>query len=78
MLTLLDTVARRLVRHGVRRGVLEGNPIWIAVLAVALLVRLLARPQRPRVQREKLRLGETLTVRHVAPGTSERGSDAAR
>lgn len=74
MFSILDNLARRLIRRGVRQGILEGNPVWVAVLAVALLVRLVSRPQRPQVIRETLRLGETITVSHVAPDARNRTS----
>jgi hypothetical protein len=74
VLTFVDNLARRLVRQGLRRGLLEGNPAWVAVLAFALLFRLVSRPQRPRVITEQLRVGETLTVTH-RPGPSRRAGE---
>ena len=79
MLTLLDNLARRLVRRGLRRGILEGNMTWVAILAVALFVRLIARPQRPRIMSEKIRLGESITVTHTEPPARRRAArNAAR
>jgi hypothetical protein len=65
--SLLDTLARRLMRRGLRQGLIEGSGAWIAIGAISWLVRLLLRPQAPRVVREDLRLGESIVVRHVVP-----------
>jgi hypothetical protein len=67
MVGLLDGVARRLLRRGLRQGLLEGSTTWLVVAAIAWLARLLLRPEAPRIVREELAVGETLTVTHVAP-----------
>lgn len=50
------------MRRGVRDGLLGGSGVWIAVGAVAWLLRWLSRAPPQRVVREKIRLGETITV----------------
>jgi len=64
MFGLIDSVARRLVRRGLRQGVLEGSAMWLVIAALAWLVRLLLRPDKEQVIRERLRVGETITVVH--------------
>jgi hypothetical protein len=76
MLGLVDSLARRLVRRSLRRGLLEGSSVWLVVGAVAWLVRLLVRPEAEKVVREDLRLGETIMVSHLAPPERVRGRKA--
>lgn len=59
-----DRLTRRLVRDGLRRGILEGNDLWLAVGSVAFLVRVLARKDKPKVVTEQLALGESIVVSH--------------
>lgn len=69
-MSYVDAVARRLVRRGLRAGLLEGNRTWLAVAAIAAVVRLLWRAEAPEVLREDLRVGETIIVHHrPAPPT---------
>ena len=72
MIGLVDSLARRLVRRGIRRGLAEGSTLWVAIGALAWLVRLLARPDAPKVARERLRLGETIVVTHAPAPPSRR------
>lgn len=78
MLSFLDPLARRLMRRGLRRGLLEGSVVWIAVAAIAGLFHLLVQPERPRIAREDLALGESLIVTHVRALDPPRRSRAAR
>ncbi|HEY5274195.1 MAG TPA: hypothetical protein VIJ34_13300 [Acidimicrobiales bacterium] len=64
MISLVDNVARRLLRRGLRRGLIEGNIWWLCIGAAAGVVRLLFKAEAPKVQREQLALGETITVTH--------------
>jgi hypothetical protein len=64
VLSLVDKIARRLLRRGLRRGLIEGNIWWLCIAAAAGVVRLLFKAEAPIVQREKLALGETITVTH--------------
>jgi hypothetical protein len=68
MFPMLDELARRLVRRGLRRGLMEGETLWLVVAAAAWLARLALRPERARIIRQRLRLGETITVTNVEPG----------
>jgi hypothetical protein len=69
---IVDRIARGLIRRAFRLGVLEGSVPWLAAGGAALLVRLLFKPEPPKVQREKLALGESLVVTHRRPPESDR------
>jgi hypothetical protein len=62
----IDRLTDRLVRKGLREGLLGGSGQWLAVGAVAWLVRFLRRKPQRRVVTEKLKLGETIVVTHTA------------
>jgi len=66
---LIDPLVRRLFRRGIRQGLAEGSAIWLAVAVAAGVIRLLTRPEEPRVIREELAPGETIVVTH-RPGPS--------
>ncbi len=72
MLSLIDRLSRRLVRRGLRQGLLDGSSIWLAVAALAWLLRLLASAERPKVVREDLALGESIVVTHLPPAPTRR------
>jgi len=55
------------MRHGLRRGLVEGSVVWILVGAAAWVVHYVTRPETPLVARENLRLGDSLIVTHL-PG----------
>lgn len=67
---LIDPVVRRMLRKGLRQGLIEGSSTWLAIAAVAGVARLLSRPDQPRVVREELRVGETIVVTHL-PGPAQ-------
>ncbi len=67
---VLDPLTRRLLRRGLREGLFEGSSIWLAIGAVAAVVRLLTRPEQPKVVREDLQVGETIVVTHQ-PGPAQ-------
>jgi len=62
----LDRWARQLVRRGVRSGLIGGSNIWLSIGAIAWLFRFLSRRPPRQVSVERLRLGETILVSHVA------------
>jgi|HubBroStandDraft_1064217.scaffolds.fasta_scaffold61325_3 hypothetical protein len=68
----LDRLARRLVRNGVRRGVVEGNDLWLALGALALLYRVLSKKDAPLRATERLALGESIVVTHVPADPTRR------
>jgi hypothetical protein len=59
---------------------IEGNIWWLCVAAAAGVVRLLFKAEAPKVQREQLALGETITVTHrppeMKPSRRSRSSEA--
>jgi hypothetical protein len=66
---VLDRVFRLGMRHGWRRGVMRGNPVWVVVGAVALVLHLAGKALRRDeevVISEKLLPGESVTVTHQA------------
>ena len=68
----LDRLARRLVRDGLRRGVFEGSDVWLALGSVALLYRVLSKKDKPLRATEKLALGESIVVSHIAAPPTKR------
>lgn len=62
------------MRHGLRRGLLEGSVVWMAIGAAAWVVRYLTRPETPLIARENLQLGESVFVTHrPVPEVPRRG-----
>jgi hypothetical protein len=63
---LLDRAVRLGLRHGLRRGLMGGSQLWMAVGAVALGVRIIQRwgAPKPIVVTERLAPGEAIVVRH--------------
>lgn len=72
-----DVLTRRLVRKGLRQGLMEGSSLWLVVGALAWLFRLLTRREQPLVMREELRLGESIVVTHRAAPERRRGTRRA-
>jgi hypothetical protein len=70
--SLVRSVAGKLARRGLRRGLLEGSVAWIVIGAAAWVVRFVTRPEAPLVAKEDLRLGESLLVTHVGPSDTGR------
>jgi hypothetical protein len=74
----LDRWARRLVRRGIRAGLIEGSNVWLSIGAVAWLFRFLSRRPPAEVRVERLRLGESLVVTHLpAPPRGRRAKRKA-
>jgi hypothetical protein len=74
----LDRWTRELVRRGLRSGLIEGSNLWLAIGAIAWLLRFLSRRQAPKVSVESLRLGESIVVSHVpAPPRTRRARKKA-
>jgi hypothetical protein len=63
--SLIERITRKLVRRGIRDGLLAGNGIWVAVGAVAWLVRFLRRRPAPGVVTERIKPGESILVTSV-------------
>lgn len=73
---LIDRVTKDALRRGLRQGVLAGDGKWIALGALAWLVRfLMRRPETARVT-ETLRPGESIVVTNL--GSPPRGRRARR
>jgi len=57
--------------NSLRRGLLGGSRVWLAVFIVRFALRWLAkvtkRTEMPVKYSERLALGETLVIRHVEP-----------
>jgi len=77
VLALLDRISRRIVRRGLRQGLLEGSSLWLVAGVLAWLFRLLTTPERPRVVREQIALGESILVTHVPAEPTRRAARRA-
>jgi hypothetical protein len=76
--SLIDRVTRRVLRRGLRDGLLAGDGKWIAAGAAAWLVRFLMRKREPEVVVERLRVGETIVVTNLGPPLGGRKRRKAR
>ena len=66
--SLADRAVRAALRKGLRRGLIDGNRVWLSIGVAAVGVRLvqrLASPGEPIIVRERLAPGETLVIRHL-------------
>ena len=69
----MSSLSRRLMRTGLRRGLLEGSGAWLAVGAAAVVIRVARRAmaRRPEiVYSERLAPGEGLMIQHL-PGAAK-------
>jgi hypothetical protein len=69
---LIARIVDGLVRRGLRRGLLEGSNLWLAVGAAAFVVRFISRAEEPKLVSERLALGESIVVTHLPAPTSGR------
>ncbi|MHB1988336.1 MAG: hypothetical protein ACYCSF_10185 [Acidimicrobiales bacterium] len=67
MNALFDRLTRTVVRRGLKNGLLAGDGKWLALGAVAWLVRFLAKHQEPDVEVEELKPGERIVVTNIGP-----------
>ncbi len=69
-MSLFDRAVRTGIRRGFRDGLFGDSQLWLALGAVALGVRAIQRlgARKAVVVTEQLRPGETIVVRHLAPG----------
>lgn len=74
---LTDRVTRAAVRRGLKEGLLAGDGKWLALGAVAWLVRFLSKRQEPKTVVEELRVGESLTVTNLGPPLKRRAARRA-
>ena len=65
MNTLAKAMFRRLVRTGVKRGLIDGNRLWLYIGGLSWIARALFKPKRPIVRKETLEPGETLVITNV-------------
>lgn len=80
MNSLVDRVTRAALRRGIRDGLLAGDGKWLALGALAWLVRYLMKTREPEVVVEKLAVGESLVVTNLGPqrGRKAKKQSAAR
>lgn len=67
MNSLAKSLVRRIVRTGVRRGLVEGSFPWLFVGVFTWAARALLKPKVPVVRHEQLKPGETLVISNVPP-----------
>jgi hypothetical protein len=68
---LVERALRYGFRNGLRRGLGDGNQVWLAVGAVAAGIRLLrwmAAPGKPTIVTELLEPGQTIVIHHLQRG----------
>lgn len=70
MIGLLDNAARKAMRHFGQRALRDRR--YLVLAGAALLAHLALRPEKPKVAREELRLGESMLVRHLPPSPTRR------
>jgi hypothetical protein len=63
----VDWLIGSMIRKGIWRGLLEGNPWWVAIFVVSVLVWLARRSSNEVLYRGTLGVGESLTVSHHQP-----------
>ncbi|MHB8245365.1 MAG: hypothetical protein ACYDGN_08435 [Acidimicrobiales bacterium] len=72
--SLIDRLTRAALRRGLRNGLLAGDGKWVAVGAVAWLVRLLMKKKEPDTVVEKLSIGQSIVVTNLGPRLKGRGT----
>ena len=77
MLAFVDRLSRRIVRRGIRQGLLEGSTLWLVAGVLAWLFRLLTTRESPRVVRERIAVGESIVVTHLPAPPGARQSRRA-
>jgi hypothetical protein len=70
----IDRLTRNAVRRGLKDG-LRGDGTWLALGAIAWLVRFLRKKNAPAVVVERLRVGEAILVTNIGP---QKGRKARR
>lgn len=70
MIGLLDSAARKALRHFGQRALQDRR--YLVLAGAALLAHLALRPEKPKIAREELRLGEAILVRHLPPAPTRR------
>lgn len=78
MNAFIDRITRTAVRRGLRDGLLAGDGKWLAIGAVAWLVRFLRKTRAPEVVVERLKVGETIVVTNIGPQKGRRARKARR
>jgi hypothetical protein len=77
MRAFLERTSKRLLRTGLRRGVTESSDLWLAIGALALLVRVLSKRDKPATVTERLKVGESITVTNLPPPPARRAARRA-
>jgi hypothetical protein len=73
----VERISKKYLRVGFRRGLTEGSDLWLAVGALALLVRVVTKQDKPAKVTERLKLGESITVTHIAADPTRRAAKRA-
>jgi hypothetical protein len=78
MFPIAKVILRRLLRSGIRRGLIKGERRWMVIGALAWILRMLIKPRRPVVRREVLQPGETIEISNVRPSSRTRRTKGDR
>ncbi len=70
MAKLFEHLAKQLVTRGFKKAVTEGSLLWVGVAALGVVAQFVIKRRQPKVAVEKLHLGESIIISHMARNSS--------
>jgi hypothetical protein len=67
---LFEYLTKQLVAKGFKKAISEGSLLWVGIAALGLVVQFFMKHRQPKVAVEKLRLGESIVISHLARNSS--------